>query len=215
MFCIPFVVAIAACVFNGEWVRRWCHERFIVNMSLRNCVSVDSRTSAYICIYVGTNSHKKNFKCRITHLIVFRKQLPVKFDIYIQNLPRIISRCIWHEDLCGIARIGIKKYRFYKSVTDITEEGETVCLFAEYNQQDAAFHNLFISVRRSTCFRLFFRPSPGAQNCTYSGRYLSDHYCYLLLAKLAAGNSNGLTNTCRCMCSFELLVMDGKTVWNM
>jgi len=30
--------------------------------------------------------------------------------------------------------------------------------FAEYNQRDAKFHNLFISVRRSTCFRRFFRP---------------------------------------------------------
>ena len=30
--------------------------------------------------------------------------------------------------------------------------------FSEYNQQDATFLNLFISVRRSTCFRRFFRP---------------------------------------------------------
>ena len=64
-------------------------------------------------------------------------------------------------------------------------------IFAQYNQQDATFLNLFISVRRSTCFRRFFRPSSGAQNCTYSVRYLSDRYCYLMLA---AGSSNGLTN---------------------
>ena len=32
-------------------------------------------------------------------------------------------------------------------------------IFAEYNQQDATFHNLFISVRRSACFRWVFRPS--------------------------------------------------------
>jgi len=37
-------------------------------------------------------------------------------------------------------------------------------ILAEYNQQDATFHNLFISVRCSTCFRRFFRPSSGAQN---------------------------------------------------
>jgi len=55
--------------------------------------------------------------------------------------------------------------------------------FSEYNQQDATFLNLFISVRRSTCFRRFFRPSSVSQNCTY---------CYLLLA---AGSSNGLTNS--------------------
>jgi len=53
-------------------------------------------------------------------------------------------------------------------------------IFAEYNQQDATFHNFFISVRGSTCFRRVFRPSSGAQNCTYSVRYLSDQYCYLL-----------------------------------
>jgi len=43
----------------------------------------------------------------------------------------------------------------------------------------------FISVRRSTCFRWFFRPSSGAQNCIYSVRYLSDTNHYLLLARLA------------------------------
>jgi len=47
-------------------------------------------------------------------------------------------------------------------------------IFAGYIQQDATFHNLFISVRRSTYFRRFFRPSSGAQNCTYwSDKYLT------------------------------------------
>ena len=55
-------------------------------------------------------------------------------------------------------------------------------IFAEYNQQDATFHNFFISVRRSICYIRFFCPSSGAQNCTYSVRYLSDQYWYLLLA---------------------------------
>jgi len=39
--------------------------------------------------------------------------------------------------------------------------------FAECNQQDATSHKLFISVTRCTCFRRVFRPSSGAQNCTY------------------------------------------------
>ena len=52
-------------------------------------------------------------------------------------------------------------------------------IFAEYNQQDEKFHNLFISVRRSTCFRRFFRPSSGVQNYTYSVRYWSDKYLTL------------------------------------
>jgi len=35
-------------------------------------------------------------------------------------------------------------------------------IFSHYNQKDATFLNLFISVRRSTRFRQFFRPSSGA-----------------------------------------------------
>jgi len=46
--------------------------------------------------------------------------------------------------------------------------------FEEYSQQDATFNHLSISVRRSTCFIRVFLPSSGAQNCTYSFRYLSD-----------------------------------------
>jgi len=52
-------------------------------------------------------------------------------------------------------------------------------IFAKYNQQDATIHNLFIPVRRSTCFRRFFRPSSVAQNCKYSVRYWSDKYLTL------------------------------------
>ena len=54
-----------------------------------------------------------------------------------------------------------------------------ISLFAEYSQQSAMFHNSFISVRRCTYFRRVFRPSPGAQNCTYSVRCLSDKYLTL------------------------------------
>ena len=79
-------------------------------------------------------------------------------------------------------------------------------IFAEYNQQDVTFLSLFISVRRSTCFRRVFRPSSGAQNCTYSVRYLSHRYCYLLLAWVfvrpillpAASQSICQTNTATC-----------------
>jgi len=51
--------------------------------------------------------------------------------------------------------------------------------FTECNQQDATFLNLSTSLRRSTCFRRFLRPSSGAQNCTYSVRYLSGQYLTL------------------------------------
>jgi hypothetical protein len=97
------------------------------------------------------------------------------------------------------------------SRTDLKFIGPCIAnIFAEYNQQDATFLNLSITLRCSACFRRFFRPPSGAQNCTYSVRYLSDRYCYLLLAW--PGSSIGLTNTWRCMCSSELLMMDGKPV---
>jgi len=43
-----------------------------------------------------------------------------------------------------------------------------VFFFSEYNQQDAMFLNLFISIRRSTCFRRFFHPSSGAQKTEHT-----------------------------------------------
>ena len=51
--------------------------------------------------------------------------------------------------------------------------------FAEYNQQDVTFLNLFISVGCCACFRRFFCPSSEAQNCTYSASYWSDKYLML------------------------------------
>jgi len=44
------------------------------------------------------------------------------------------------------------------------------------------FLKLFILVKRSTCFGQSFRPSSGAQNCTYGNRHKSNSCCYLLLA---------------------------------
>ena len=84
-------------------------------------------------------------------------------------------------------------------------------IFTEYNQQDTMFHNFFICVRCSTCFRRFFRPSSGAENCTYSIRYLSDQYCYLLLAtKLAAGSNILLVILCELSCILSVLFLQYK-----
>ena len=49
------------------------------------------------------------------------------------------------------------------------------CIF-KYNQQDATLHNLFISVKCSTCFRRFLHPSSGAQNCIYSIGYFVEPF---------------------------------------
>ena len=70
-------------------------------------------------------------------------------------------------------------------------------IFAEHNQQDATFLNLFISVRRSTCFRRFFRPSSGAQKL-HIQRQVFVRPLLLPAAnldRLTAGSSNGLTAT--------------------
>jgi len=66
-------------------------------------------------------------------------------------------------------------------------------MFTEYNQQDATFLNLFISVRRSTYGFTFHHQE------LKTAHTVSDQYCYLLVAwpgqaRLAAGSSIGLTN---------------------
>ena len=65
-----------------------------------------------------------------------------------------------------------------------------ICIF-KCNQQDAALHSLFISVKCSTCFRRFLRPSSGARNCVYSIGYFVKPL--LLHATVVAGSSKGLT----------------------
>ena len=64
------------------------------------------------------------------------------------------------------------------------------------------FSNYFIHVKCSTCFGRSFRASLGAQNCT-------------CICQTSAASSSCLTYACCHMCSFELLMMDGKTVRNM
>jgi len=61
------------------------------------------------------------------------------------------------------------------------------------------FLDLFISINCSTCFRRFFRPSSGAQNCTYSTQLRS------ISSTIAAGSSIGLTipdAVCTVLCSW-------------
>jgi hypothetical protein len=53
---------------------------------------------------------------------------------------------------------------------------------SKYNKQDATLHNLFISMKCSTCFRRYLRPSSRDQNCIYSIGYLSNLYCCLPLS---------------------------------
>ena len=136
----------------------------------------------------------------IRYLIIYfkRAQITVMMELYLGDcisstvnvavtvltlLFRMLEPGTWRHSLIDIAKCGREgsfREKYFR-------------IFAEYNQQDATFHNLFISARCCTCFRQFFRPSSGGQNCTYSVRHLSDRCCYLLLARLAAGSSIGLT----------------------
>ena len=108
-------------------------------------------------------------------------------------------------------------------IPDIPNESN-VFVFSGHNQQDPNFHNLFISVRRSACFRRFFRPSSGAQNCTYSVRYWSDKYLTLYVQFWAPDDCrktrlkhvqrlteiNKLWNVASCwLCSANILAMHG------
>ena len=70
-------------------------------------------------------------------------------------------------------------------------------IFSEYNKQDATFLNLFISVRPSTCFGRFFRPSLEAKKLHIQHQVFVRPLLLpaASLASLAAGSSNGLTNT--------------------
>ena len=69
----------------------------------------------------------------------------------------------------------------------------------KYNQQDTTLHNLFISMKCSTRFRQFLRPSSGAQKMYIQLQVLCQtFYCYLPLSwkswnssTLAASSSIG------------------------
>ena len=60
------------------------------------------------------------------------------------------------------------------------------------------FLKLFILVKRSA-FGRSFRPSSGAQNCTYSNKHMSNSCCYLLLT---ASTSSCLTYACAVLSSW-------------
>ena len=82
-----------------------------------------------------------------------------------------------------------------------------VCMYVRAFVCVCMYERTFVCVCVCVCVCTYVCMCVYVCMCMYV-RYLSDRYCYLLLA---AGSSNGLTNTWRCMCSYELLMMDGKT----
>ena len=102
------------------------------------------------------------------------------------------------------------------NATFLTFTGPCIAnIFAENNQRFAKFHNLFISVRRSTCFRQLFSPSSGAQNCTYSVRwqYWPDKYLTLYVQFWAPydGRNTSLRHV-QCLTEINKLVKHGITL---
>ena len=87
-------------------------------------------------------------------------------------------------------------------------------VFAEYNQQEAMFFQ-FIYICKMLCVIQTVFPSIVRSSKLHIQRQVFVRPLLLPaanLARLAAGSNIGLTNTCRCMCRFELLMMDGKTI---
>ena len=55
--------------------------------------------------------------------------------------------------------------------------------YSKTNQMHQSFKFILFLKLRSTCFRRSFLPSSGIQDCTYSNRYMSVRYCWLLATK--------------------------------
>jgi len=85
----------------------------------------------------------------VTYVWLFYKYYPSKYTNI--SIYKSIFQILFLQNLSIRHVLNIKSY--------CTFIGPCIAnIFAEHNQQDATFLNLFISVRRSTCFRRFFRP---------------------------------------------------------
>jgi len=178
-----------------------------------NICKIRNKIQQFLCKYsVYCKWMKEWTQQRVNYLIEYLMNLFIIFWYFYKLIHLkgifLLAHRTWQKENLSQGSFG----QNFDSPTAIKFCIKVISAFSDYNQQDATFLNLFISIRLSACFRRFLRQSSGAQNSTYSVRHLSDRYCYLLLA---AGSNNGLTNAWRSMCCFELLMIDGKTVWNM
>ena len=100
----------------------------------------------------------------------------------------------WHVMPCRLVNI-FRRFGQYKC---LPLHAQLFLVIFKYNQQEATLHNLFISVKCSTCLRLLIRPSSGVQNCIYSIGYfvkplLLPAIVVEELEMTVAGSSKGLT----------------------
>ena len=138
-----------------------------------------------------TNIRHLRTKCGLSGQLVIAISAP---------LPNFIS-----DDKLVILRSGNREMA--KNSQSITNKMQrfTIYLFLSFCKTPCMFQAVFPYKIRSSKLHIqrqvFVRPILTA-TCCWPGW-------------LAAGSSIGVTNTWRCMCSFELLMMDGKTAWNM
>ena len=89
-------------------------------------------------------------------------------------------------------------------------------IFAEYNQQDATFLKVIYFCKTLYMFQAVFTSIIRSTKLHIQRQaFVRPLLLPAVSLRLGEGSSAGLTNTWRCMCSFELLMMDGKPVWNM
>ena len=81
---------------------------------------------------------------------------------YVEPLTRL-------QDASKTATLGMRNMKAF--IRNEAEQSKK-CYSQSTTKKMRRFIILCISVRRCTCFGRFFRPSSGAQNCTYSVRYL-------------------------------------------
>jgi len=86
-------------------------------------------------------------------------------------------------------------------------------VYSKYTSNSCCYLLLIIySCKTLYMFRTVFPSTIRCSKLRIQQRYMSNSCCYLLLA---AGSSSCLTYACCCIRSYELLMVDGKTVRNM
>ena len=91
-------------------------------------------------------------------IVVDMETRPWELSVKWQHDCETWCACVWLELM--VPRLFLNYMRTSRPLSSrkLMNSWGTTDIFAQYNQQDATFHNLFISVRRSTCFTRVFRP---------------------------------------------------------
>jgi hypothetical protein len=113
-----------------------------------------------------------SFKIVLLALETGAKQMGVR--IHEKKIKSMKLRCTDARYLLNQTIYDFKLYNvdIFVSIWRSYDRASSIYSF-KYNQQDATLCNILYSCQCSTRFRLFLRPSLGAQNCTHSIWYMS------------------------------------------